>query len=124
MKEMQKTDLSGIWRCKIPGMSGEMRIPGTLDEAGIGFPDDPKKQWQIDEVRRIGFYRDGDPIVTRLTRKVSYEGMARITRTVSWQPAERISTRLTSMTAGGAKRPSGRRWRSGIPGRPIPWPRS
>ncbi len=83
---MQKTDLSGIWRCKIPGMSGEMRIPGTLDEAGIGFPDDPKKQWQIDEVRRIGFYRDGDPIVTRLTRKVSYEGMARITRTVSWQP--------------------------------------
>lgn len=73
---MAVMDLSGLWACEIPGQAGTIRIPGTLDEAGIGFPDPPEKQWKAEEVRRIGFYRDGDPIVTRLTRKVSFEGAA------------------------------------------------
>ena len=76
-------DLSGIWQCEIPGQSGPVRLPGTLDESGIGFEDDPKKQWKVDEVRRIGFYRDGDPIVTRLTRKHSFEGQAKISRIIN-----------------------------------------
>ena len=79
---MTGIDLSGAWTCSIPGRTGTIRIPGTLDEAGIGFPDPPEKQWKAEEVRRIGFYRDGDPIVTRLTRRVSFEGEARITRRV------------------------------------------
>lgn len=78
-------DLSGIWQCRIPGQEGTICLPGTLDEAGIGFADDPEQQWKVDEVRRIGFYHSGDPIVTRLTRHHSYEGPAELTRTVSFE---------------------------------------
>ena len=81
---MKTVDLSGIWGCSIPGQSGEIRLPGTLDEAGFGFPDDPHKQWQAEDVKRIGFWQEGDPIVTRLTRKKVYEGPARFSRKVSW----------------------------------------
>ena len=76
-------DLSGIWQCEIPGQSGPLRLPGTLDESGIGFQDDPQKQWKVDEVARIGFYREGDPIVTRLTRKAAFEGQAKISRVIN-----------------------------------------
>ncbi len=81
-------DLSGSWECEIPGQCASLRLPGTLDESGIGFPDDPAEQWKVDEVRRIGFYRDGDPIVTRLTRKCTFEGQAKISRTVDWTVPE------------------------------------
>ena len=77
-------DLSGIWTCEIPGQTGEIRLPGTLDEAGFGHADDPLRQWQMEEVRRIGFWREGDPIVTRLTRKHTFEGQARISRFLEW----------------------------------------
>ena len=78
-------DLSGEWQCVIPGQTGKVRLPGTLDESGVGFPDDPEKQWKADEVRRIGFYRDGDPIVTRLTRKHTFEGRAELLRQMDWE---------------------------------------
>lgn len=81
-------DLSGIWQCEIPGQSGPLCLPGTLDESGIGFPDDPKKQWKVDEVARIGFYREGDPIVTRLTRKHTFEGQAKISRIINLKVPE------------------------------------
>ena len=81
-------DLSGIWQCEIPGQSGALRLPGTLDESGIGFPDDPKKQWKVDEVTRIGFYRDGDSIVTRLTRRHTFEGQAKISRIINLKVPE------------------------------------
>jgi len=81
-------DLSGIWQCEIPGRCAPLRLPGTLDENGIGFPDDPGRQWKADEVRRIGLYRDGDPIVTRLTRKHTFEGEAIISRMVDWDMPE------------------------------------
>ena len=77
-------DLSGIWTCEIPGQTGEIRLPGTLDEAGFGHADDPLRQWQMEEVRRIGFWREGGPIVTRLTRKHAFEGQARISRFFEW----------------------------------------
>ena len=81
---MKYIDLSGAWLCEIPGWRGEMRLPGTLDENGIGFPDDPKNQWKAEEVARIGFWKPGDPIVTRLTRKHTFEGQARISRRIQW----------------------------------------
>ena len=80
--------LSGSWKCELPGQSGTLRLPGTLDESALGFPDDPKQQWKVDEVRRIGFYTDGDPIVTRLTRKYTFEGEARISRMIRWEVPE------------------------------------
>ena len=81
---MRYIDLSGSWICEIPGFRGEMHLPGTLDENGIGFPDDPLHQWKVDEVERIGFWQPGDPIVTRLTRKHTFEGQAKITRRFKW----------------------------------------
>ncbi len=83
---MKTFSVAGDWKCEIPGQSALMTLPGTLDESGIGFPDDPRCQWQVEDVRRIGFYRDGDPIVTRLSRKATFEGQARIFRRVDWTP--------------------------------------
>ncbi len=81
---MRYIDLSGSWICEIPGFRGEMLLPGTLDENGIGFQDDPLHQWKVDEVERIGFWKPGDPIVTRLTRKHTFEGEAKISRFYKW----------------------------------------
>ena len=83
---MRTVDLSGVWECSVPGQSGRIRLPGTLDEAGIGFPDDPLNQWKAEDVKRLGFWREGDPIVTRLTRKTVFEGCARFSRKLSWDP--------------------------------------
>jgi len=82
--------LAGIWRARTGEEETEVRLPGTLDENGIGGPDDPIHQWKVDEVRRIGFWKEGDPIVTRLTRNRVYEGAAAFRRTLEWQvPEER-----------------------------------
>lgn len=83
---MRTIDLSGVWDCAVPGRSGSIRLPGTLDEAGIGFPDDPLNQWKAEEVKRLGFWREGDPIVTRLTRKNVFEGRACFSRKLRWDP--------------------------------------
>ena len=85
---MKTIDLSGIWECSIPGRSGEIRLPGTLDEGGFGFPGDPLKQWKAEEVKRLGFWQEGDPIVTRLTRKKVFEGQARFSRKFCWDKPE------------------------------------
>ena len=81
-------DLSGPWTCEIPGIRASVNLPGTLDGNGVGFPDDPARQWKADEVRRIGFYTDGDPIVTRLTRKHTFEGQASFSRVLEWNVPE------------------------------------
>ena len=36
-------DLSGVWQCEIPGQEGPVSLPGTLDESGLGFADDPRR---------------------------------------------------------------------------------
>ena len=84
---MRRIELNGEWICEIPGQRAPIWLPGTLDENGIGVPDDPEKQWKAEEVRRIGFWKKGDPIVTRLTRRHTFEGEARISRTVRWDAA-------------------------------------
>ncbi len=83
---MEYTDLSGLWSCSVPGWQGTLRLPGTLDEGGIGPADDPAKQWRVDTVREMGFWREGDPIVTRLTRRHAFEGEARISRALNMRP--------------------------------------
>lgn len=77
-------DLSGIWQCAIPGMEKPIRIPGTLDESGIGFPDVGGKKWHPDTDTSRALYQVDQGIQTRLTRVVSYEGPARISRTLEW----------------------------------------
>ena len=89
---MRRIDLSGIWRVDAAGVQAEIPLPGTLDEAGIGERDDPLQQWKLEDVRRIGFWREGDPIVTRLTRRVRWEGAAVYARRIQWEkrPGERV----------------------------------
>ena len=83
---MQSIDLSGIWECTIPQQRGPVRLPGTLDEGGFGSPDDPRSQWKADDLLRRGLWQEGEPIVTRLTRKYVYEGSARFSRKFAWDP--------------------------------------
>ena len=85
---MKCLDLSGLWQCEIPGRQATVRLPGTLDENGVGFPDDPAHQWMRENAEKTGFWQPGDPIVTRLTRRFTYTGEARFTRRISWQPQD------------------------------------
>ncbi len=110
---MRTIDLSGSWDVSFSGQSGKIRLPGTLDEAGFGFPDDPAKQWQAEDVKRLGFWQEGDPIVTRLTRRHTFEGPVRFTRKLSWDcPAgsrvflECERTRQLRLTVNGKEAPA------------------
>ena len=110
---MRTVDLSGSWEVSFAGHSGAVRLPGTLDEASFGFPDDPAKQWQAEDVKRLGFWQEGDPIVTRLTRRHTFEGPVRFTRKLSWDcPAgsrvflECERTRQLRLTVNGKEAPA------------------
>ena len=107
---MRIIDLSGVWECSIPGQTGSLRLPGTLDEGGFGSADDPRQQWKADEVKRLGFWQEGDPIVTRLTRRKTFEGPARFSRKLSWDcpPGKRVfleceRTRHLRLTVNGTE---------------------
>lgn len=77
-------DLSGQWRCEIPGQTAVVHLPGTLEANGVGFPDSPEKQWHLENARAIGLWREGDPIMTRLTRKHTFEGAGQLSRMFQW----------------------------------------
>ena len=91
MYSMSTQDLSGVWQCSIPGMTAPVRLPGTLDESGIGFPDQNNNQWHPDAAVNDAM-KQGGRIATRLTRRFTWEGPARITRTVStaFAPGKRV----------------------------------
>lgn len=114
-------DLSGLWQTDIgDGGSRPLRLPGTLDESGIGHKDRGGAQVHPDEtlgVQETGRKEEGAadvtdgggveaggadaqdgggmevggadaPIATRFTRKHTYEGPARLTRSVTFhEPA-------------------------------------
>ncbi len=110
---MEIIDLSGIWECAVPGRQGRVRLPGTLDEGGFGCPDDPARQWKADEIRRRGIWKEGDPILTRFTRKTVFEGEARFSRKLGWKvPAgsriflECERTRMLRLYVNGREAPA------------------
>lgn len=77
--------LAGKWKVSLnDGTVGEMVLPGTLDENGIGHRDAGANQWHPDA--QLGNAEEevsaDAPIATRFTRKHTYEGEARLTRTV------------------------------------------
>ena len=82
---METINLSGTWQCEIPGMEKPIRIPGTLDESGIGYPDAGGKKWHPDTDTNRKLYQVDQGIRTRLTRVATYEGPARLTRTLTWE---------------------------------------
>lgn len=81
---MQIIDLSGIWQCEIEGMTAPITIPGTLDESRIGYKDVGGKKWHPDNDTNAALYQTEDGIRTRLTRVVTHEGPARISRRLEW----------------------------------------
>lgn len=78
--------LEGIWQARLDGgISGEMRLPGTLDESGLGYRDAKAKKWHPDVAVGRG-EEEGGPIATRFTRNYTYEGEARLRRRIDFQP--------------------------------------
>lgn len=80
---MESYSLAGIWAADIgSGEAYPMTLPGTLDENNIGGPDRGENQWNPDSP--VGRAGESGPILTRLTRKHTYEGPARLTRRVDF----------------------------------------
>lgn len=81
-----QVSLEGIWKAVLAdGTTGQIRLPGTLDESGIGHKDVGANQWHPDAaLGNAAEEVDKDaPIATRLTRRHTYEGEARISRKVT-----------------------------------------
>lgn len=79
--------LAGIWQADIgDDRVYSMKLPGTLDENGIGGRDAGGNQWHPDiTLGNPGEgFTEGRAILTRFTRKHAYEGEARLMRHVSF----------------------------------------
>ena len=78
--------LNGKWHVVLEdGTTGQMNLPGTLDENGIGHRDVGANQWHPDEVlgNAAGEIDKDAPIATRFTRRYTYEGEAKISRKIT-----------------------------------------
>ena len=78
--------LNGKWHVVLEdGTTGQMDLPGTLDENGIGHRDVGANQWHPDAVlgNAAGEMDKDAPIATRFTRRHTYEGEARISRKIT-----------------------------------------
>jgi len=79
-------DLTGLWQADIgDGKIYPMHLPGTLDENKIGHPDRAKRQVHPDEAAAAPGSLEDEPIATRYTRKYTYEGPARLTRSLTFK---------------------------------------
>ena len=77
--------LEGTWNVILSdGTAGQMFLPGTLDENGIGHKDAGANQWHPDAElgNALGEVDADAPIATRFTRKHTFEGEARLSRRV------------------------------------------
>lgn len=66
----------------MPEFEGEITIPGTLDENGIGHGDKGANSWHPDQALGNAATPTEGPIATRLTRRHTYEGAVRLSRQV------------------------------------------
>ena len=82
---MKFYDLSGLWNCEISGQKSVVILPGTLDENQIGYADCLENQWHLGDISRRAIFQEGDPILTRLTRRYCYEGEAIFTKKIEWK---------------------------------------
>lgn len=82
-------DLSGLWQADIgDGRHYPISLPGTLDESGIGYRDWVRGPVHPDEApggAPEAENENGAPIATRFTRKHTYEGAARFTRSLTFR---------------------------------------
>ena len=78
--------LEGMWKAELAdGYVGQMYLPGTLDESGIGQKDCGANQWHPDAAlgNADGAVDKDAPIATRFTRRYTYEGEAKISRWIN-----------------------------------------
>ena len=78
--------LNGKWHVVLEdGTTGQMDLPRTLDESGIGHRDVGANQWHPDAVlgNAAGEIDKDAPIATRFTRRHTYEGEAKISRKIT-----------------------------------------
>lgn len=79
--------LEGKWQADIgDGRLYPITLPGTLDENGIGASDHGCNQWHPDSA--LGNQQDfmgKGVILTRLTRKHTYEGVAELSRKIAFE---------------------------------------
>lgn len=79
--------LDGKWQADIgDGQAYSIHLPGTLDENGIGSRDKGSNEWHPDSAlgNASAGFETGGAILTRYTRKFTYEGEAKLTRRVSF----------------------------------------
>lgn len=84
-------DLAGKWKVKIDdGKEYEMKLPGSLDESGIGHKDTGSNQWHPDSAlgNAVAGFDENAPIASRFTRKVTFEGEARIYKRINYLPEQ------------------------------------
>ena len=86
---MKYDSLEGTWQVDIhDGKRYQMTLPGTLDENRIGHKDEGANQWHPDSAlgnAEEGFDKNAT-IATRFTRFFTYEGEARLTKNVFYEP--------------------------------------
>lgn len=83
--------LNGIWQADIgDGKNYPVNLPGTLDENQIGHRDVSSGKLHPDEAlgNNETLIGQKDVITTRFTRQFTYEGEARFTRQLSFNPPE------------------------------------
>lgn len=81
-----RISLEGTWRAVLADeTTGQMHLPGTLDENGIGHRDVGANQWHPDAAlgNAEGEIDKDAPIATRFTRRHTYEGEAWISRMIT-----------------------------------------
>ncbi|WP_026518269.1 glycoside hydrolase family 2 TIM barrel-domain containing protein [Butyrivibrio sp. MC2021] len=86
-------DLAGVWEVKIEDEKYEVKIPGTLDESGIGGKDELLLKKEGRE-----FVKAEGPIESRLTRKHFYMGEAAYCTKVSREAIEQIGENRVFLT--------------------------
>ena len=79
--------LAGVWRAELEGFAGEIAIPGTLDESGIGHEDAGSDACHPEQAPGGGV-REPGPIATRLTRRHTWEGPVRLSRRLDEAPPD------------------------------------
>lgn len=116
--------LDGTWQVQLKdGSSWQMQVPGTLDENQIGYKDAGANQWHPDATLGNDAIFDEDaPIATRLTRKYTYEGEARLTRMVDYvpEPGKRVfleveRARCLRLLVNGCEVPHFQEWSISAP---------
>lgn len=76
---------NGEWTVRFKDNTYKIQLPNTLDRAGIGEKDTGANQWHPDEALKNEEFKTtaNDPITTRFTRKVTYEGAVQFIRKIN-----------------------------------------